>query len=400
MTINMFQRREDQWEQEEMTATHLGVPHPRHAAWQERQQLLLEAKDFLFLFHQECELHHAYLGRVAQVQEEIERTGTYWHTYEELAFGARVAWRNSSRCIGRLYWKTLQVVDRRHLATEEEIFQALVEHIQLATNGGKIEPMMTIFRPSLPRQATIRIWNPQLIRYAGYRQPDGSVVGDPLHVELTEVLRRLGWQGGEGGPFDILPLAIQLSPHPPKLFELPPEQILEVPLSHPDYPWFAALGLKWHALPVLSNMRLEIGGISYTAAPFNGWYMGTEIGARNLGDVQRYNLLPLIARRMGLDTHSDRTLWRDRAIVELNVAVLSSFARHKVSIVDHHTASRQFVLHQKREEEACHVVPADWGWIVPPISGSTTPVFHIPYTDMTLKPNFFAQKEPWSDHSP
>ena len=190
----------------------------------ERQQLLLEAKDFLFLFHQECELHHAYLGRVAQVQEEIERTGTYWHTYEELAFGARVAWRNSSRCIGRLYWKTLQVVDRRHLATEEEIFQALVEHIQLATNGGKIEPMMTIFRPSLPRQATVRIWNPQLIRYAGYRQPDGSVVGDPLHVELTEVLRRLGWQGGEGGPFDMLPLAIQLSPHPPKLFELPPEQ--------------------------------------------------------------------------------------------------------------------------------------------------------------------------------
>jgi nitric-oxide synthase len=369
-------------------------------AWQTRQQLLPEAKEFLAQFHQECGLHQYYPERIAQVQDEIERTGTYWHTYEELAFGARVAWRNSSRCIGRLYWKTLQVVDRRQLSTEEEIFKALVEHIQLATNGGRIQSMMTIFRPSLPGQTSVRIWNPQLIRYAGYRQSDGSVVGDPLHVELTEVIRRLGWQGGEGGPFDILPLVIQLSPRLPRLFELPREHVLEVSLSHPDYPWFAELGLKWHALPVLSSMRLEIGGISYTAAPFNGWYMGTEIGARNLGDVQRYNLLPLIARRMGLDTHSDRTLWRDRAIVELNVAVLSSFARHRVSIVDHHTASRQFILHQKREEEAGHVLPADWGWIVPPISGSTTPVFHTPYTDMTLKPNFFAQKEPWRDHEP
>ena len=397
MTINMFQRRKNQQKLEEMTATPLEVTMPRQVAWQTRQQLLLEAKEFLAMFHQECGLHQYYLERTAQVQDEIERTGTYWHTYEELAFGARVAWRNSSRCIGRLYWRTLQVVDRRHLSTEEEIFKALVEHIQLATNGGRIQSMMTIFRPSLPGQASVRIWNPQLIRYAGYRQPDGSVVGDPLHVELTEVIRRLGWQGG-GGPFDILPLVIQLSRRLPRLFELPREHVLEVPLSHPDYPWFAELGLKWHALPVLSSMRLEIGGISYTAAPFNGWYMGTEIGARNLGDVQRYNLLPLIARRMGLDTHSDRALWRDRAIVELNIAVLSSFARHRVSIVDHHTASRQFVLHQKREEEAGHVVPADWGWIVPPISGSTTPVFHTPYTDMTLKPNFFAQKEPWRDH--
>jgi nitric-oxide synthase, bacterial len=397
MTINMFQRRKNQQKLEEMTATPLEVTMPRQVAWQTRQQLLLEAKEFLAMFHQECGLHQYYLERSAQVQDEIERTGTYWHTYEELAFGARVAWRNSSRCIGRLYWRTLQVVDRRHLSTEEEIFKALVEHIQLATNGGRIQSMMTIFRPSLPGQASVRIWNPQLIRYAGYRQQDGSVVGDPLHVELSEVIRQLGWQGG-GGPFDILPLVIQLSRRLPRLFELPREHVLEVPLSHPDYPWFAELGLKWHALPVLSSMRLEIGGISYTAAPFNGWYMGTEIGARNLGDVQRYNLLPLIARRMGLDTHSDRALWRDRAIVELNIAVLSSFARHRVSIVDHHTASRQFVLHQKREEEAGHVVPADWGWIVPPISGSTTPVFHTPYTDMTLKPNFFAQKEPWRDH--
>lgn len=32
-----------------------------------------------------------------------------------------------------------------------------------------------------------RVWNAQLISYAGYKQPDGSVVGDPMNVEFTEV---------------------------------------------------------------------------------------------------------------------------------------------------------------------------------------------------------------------
>lgn len=32
-----------------------------------------------------------------------------------------------------------------------------------------------------------RIWNSQLISYAGYRQPDGTVLGDPMHCEFTEV---------------------------------------------------------------------------------------------------------------------------------------------------------------------------------------------------------------------
>jgi hypothetical protein len=32
-----------------------------------------------------------------------------------------------------------------------------------------------------------RVWNQQFIRYAGYKQEDGSIVGDPANVELTEV---------------------------------------------------------------------------------------------------------------------------------------------------------------------------------------------------------------------
>jgi len=372
--------------------------HPEIASpTQDRQQQLVEASSFLQLFYREHKISHLYADRLARIQTEFEDSGTYRQTYEELAYGARVAWRNSSRCIGRLHWRALEVRDKRHLSTAEEIFEALVEHIVLATNGGKIRPLITVFAPQEGRQEKVRIWNPQLIRYAGYRKPSGAVIGYPMHVKLTEVIREMGWKGARGSAFDVLPLVIHVPPQSPKLFELPQECVMEVPLSHPDYPWFERLGLKWHALPVISNMRMEIGGISYSAAPFNGWYMGTEIGARNLGDARRYNLLPLVAQQMGLDTSSNRTLWQDRAIIELNVAVLHSFAKYRVAIVDHHTACRQFVIHEERERQMGRPVAADWGWIVPPISGSVTPVFHIPYHDATLKPNFFYQPDPWRE---
>jgi nitric-oxide synthase len=127
--------------------------------------------------------------------------------------------------------------------------------------------------------------------------------------------------------------------------------------------------------------------------------MGTEIGARNLGDVYRYNLLPVIAQWLGLDTRSDRSLWKDRALVELNIAVLYSFAKHGVTIVDHHTASRQFLLHEQQEKQAGRAIPAHWVWLVPPISGSASPLFHNPsYKNSKLKPNFFYQPAPWQEH--
>ena len=148
------------------------------------------------------------------------------------------------------------------------------------------------------------------------------------------------------------------------------------------------MGVRWHAVPAIADQRLEIGGISYLAAPFNGWYMGTEIGARNLADLNRYNLVPTIASRLGLDCSSERTLWRDRALVELNRAVLYSFERAGVTITDHHTESRRFLAHLDRENRAGRVVPADWSWIVPPMSGAATPVFHRYYDEVDLRPNY------------
>ncbi|WP_308169717.1 nitric oxide synthase oxygenase [Acrocarpospora catenulata] len=344
------------------------------------------AEEFLRLYHDENPSAGSIRPRLREVLAEIDRTGTYTHTPGELAFGARVAWRNSSRCIGRLYWRSLRVRDRRQVDTADGIVEECVEHLRVATNHGRIRPTITVFAPARQGRPAARFHNEQLIRYAGYRQDDGSVVGDPLSTAVTEQAQELGWQG-QGGRFDVLPLLIEVKGET-ELRELPADVIMEVPISHPHYPWFAELGLRWHAVPAISNMCLEIGGVCYPAAPFNGWYMGTEIGARNFADTGRYDQLPLIAERLGLDTSSDRTLWRDHALVELNVAVLHSFAAAKVTMTDHHTEARRFLTHLEKEESSGRVCPADWSWIVPPLSGSLTPVFHRYYDEVTLTPGF------------
>ena len=46
---------------------------------------------------------------------------------------------------------------------------------------------ITIFPQRIDSKHDFRVWNAQLIRYAGYKQPDGSILGDPANVEFTEV---------------------------------------------------------------------------------------------------------------------------------------------------------------------------------------------------------------------
>ena len=79
-----------------------------------------------------------------------------------------------------------------------------------------------------------------------------------------------------------------------------------------------------YAIPAVANMEITIGGILYTAIPFNGWYADTEI-VRNMSDECRYNQLPAIADSMGLDTSQETTMWRDEAMAVLNRAVMYSY---------------------------------------------------------------------------
>lgn len=54
---------------------------------------------------------------------------------------------------------------------------------------------------------------------------------------------------------------------------------------------------------------------------------------------------------MGLDTNAKPPLWKDKALVEMNIAVVHSFLKDRVTIVDHHTASEIFMSHLKTENK-------------------------------------------------
>lgn len=363
-------------------------------AWQtdEGERRAEEARAWLHLAYEE----NGWTGlaaRVADVERAWRSRGTYDLLPHELAYGCRVAWRNATRCVGRAYWRYLDVRDVRHVTDPDEVFAHLVEHLRGAWNGGNLKPTVSVFGPG------VRIVNDQLIRYAGYRADDGRVLGDAKNIGLTEYLTRLGWRPETRSRFDVLPIAIR-SGQRTRLYTLPKDAVREVDLVHPDVPDFASLGLKWHALPVISDLRLDIGGSSFACAPFNGWYLGTEIAARNLADEDRYDALPSVARVLGLDTARSRTLWRDRALVELNVAVLHSFDAAGVKISDHHAVTKHFVAFEARERAAGRAVYGRWSWLVPPLSPAATPVYHRTYEDREVTPNFFPQAKLWDEEAP
>nr|DBA34249.1 TPA: hypothetical protein GDO54_001828 [Pyxicephalus adspersus] len=338
-----------------------------------------------------------HLNRLEAITKEIELTGTYQLTMDELVFAAKQAWRNAPRCIGRIQWNNLQVFDARTCKTAKEMFELICRHIKYATNGGNIRSTITIFPQRTDGKHDFRVWNSQLVRYAGFQMPDGTVIGDPASVEFTELCIQLGWKPNYER-FEILPLILQANGEDPELFEIPKDLISEVTIEHPRFEWFKEMNLKWYTLPAVANMLLEVGGIEFPACPFNGWYMGTEIGVRDFCDVQRYNVLEDVGRRMGLETHKLASLWKDQAVVELNVAVLYSFQKQNVTIMDHHSAAQSFIKHMENEYKLRGGCPADWVWIVPPMSGSITSVFHQEMLNYILSPFYYYQIDAWKTH--
>nr|CAD7592454.1 unnamed protein product [Timema genevievae] len=394
------------------------------------EQVLSQARKLLEQYYATLKQgSDSFNDRFKQVELELSTTGTYILTKSELLFGAKLAWRNSARCIGRIQWNKLHLFDCRHVTTCQEMFDALCTHIQFSTNNGNIRSAITVFPPRSSSRSDFRVWNPQLLSYAGYKNADGSIIGDPINVEFTEVCTKLGWQG-EGTQWDILPLVLSSATEGPKYYDLPTELVLQVHLTHPSrecvdvtrksyrglvifgcggvdfflppslgfapdirhtcfrYDWFEKLGIRWYGLPAVSGMLFDCGGVEFPAAPFNGWYMSTEIGCRDLCDPQRYNMLETVAVGMGMDTSTSVNLWKDKALVE----------KQGVTVVDHHTASSNFMKHMENEQRLRGGCPADWVWIVPPMSGSITPVFHQEMAMYHLKPSFDYQESAWKSH--
>lgn len=377
----------------------LMVPRKRGTEPRSRDEVLKLARDFIDEYYQSIKRFNSeqHRQRWEQITREIEDRGTYDLTQTELVYGAKLGWRNSPRCIGRIQWSKLQVFDARYVTTASGMFEALCNHIKYGTNKGNLRSAITIFPPRTDGKHDFRVWNSQLISYAGYKQEDGTIVGDPINVEFTEVCVRLGWKP-KGGRWDVLPLVLSANGHDPEWFDIPQDLILTIPISHPEYKWFSDLDLQWYALPAVASLMFDCGGLEFPAAPFNGWYMVSEIGTRDLCDPHRFNILETVGRYMGLDTRSPTNLWKDKALVEVNIAVLHSFQSLNVTIVDHHSAAESFMKHFENEQRLRGGCPADWVWIVPPLSGSITPVFHQEMSLYYLKPSYEYQDPAWKTH--
>ncbi|KAH9512564.1 hypothetical protein Btru_038801 [Bulinus truncatus] len=320
-----------------------------------REDVISHAMDFLDQFYSSIKKHFTseHKARAQQVQLSVAKTGTYELTRYELTFGAKMAWRNAQRCIGRIQWAKLQVFDARGAVTAADMFEALCQHIRYATNKGNIRSTLTVFQQHIDDRDDYRIWNSYLISYAGYLLEDGTFVGDPKNLYFTEECTKLGWLP-KYGHFDLLPIVVSAPGLEAEWFDIPEDIVLEVQMSHPEYKWFSDLGLKWYALPIISGMKLDCGGVLFTACAFNGWHLGTQIGSRCFCDHHRYNIIP----------------------------------KANVAITDHHGASDAFLYHLEIEYLVRGGCPADWKYIVPPLTPSTLGVFHQEMLMYKLKPSF------------
>ncbi|CAF1287757.1 unnamed protein product [Didymodactylos carnosus] len=361
-----------------------------------------EAYDFLSIFHTDKGTSDTdYQNRLHEIDREIQQTGTYTQTFDEIEYGCQLAWRNAARCINRLFWRKLKVIDRRHVQTHDEMFKEICDHMRLAFNKGTLQATTLVFGRGA------RTWSTQYLRYACYEQVDGSLLGDPANRELTKAAMEIGWnkREKERTQWDVLPIIVQCDPDvPPSWYDLPKDLQFQVFLSHPDPKYDAAirsLGLRWFAQPFVSDKAIEIGGIVYQCVPFSGWFMQTEVG-RNLCDLQRYNFIPKLANLLNLDVTAaaNSQLNIDRIYVEINAAVLYSFEQAKVAIVDHHTAATGFMKFLDQEVKQRGNTPADWIWLVPPISGGMSTLFHQEMLNYVVKPRVLDQRDPWTYYAP
>lgn len=354
-----------------------------------------EARAFLDAFHDATGAGKAARqARWSAVRRELARTGHYEHTPEELAYGARLAWRNNGRCIGRLLWESLDVVDCRHLTDPAQIAQRVFAHLDEAHGDGRIRSIISVFAPVRGTDLPAWIESPQAIQYAAHVQADGRLTGDRQNQEMTRIAMSLGWRPPlVPGAFDPLPLMIRDRDDRRHIVDLPPSCIREVPITHPAFPAVAELGLRWYSVPLVTGHIMTIGGIDYPCAPFNGFYMGTEIASRDFADRKRYDVLGDLAQAVGIvpDQRAD-PLWKDRALTELNAAVLHSYRQAGVTILDHHSASDQFMTFHRREQAAGRCVAADWRWIVPPQAAAACDVFHLKMRNFHPVPNFYRDR--------
>ncbi|KAK2594413.1 hypothetical protein QQS21_007867 [Conoideocrella luteorostrata] len=315
--------------------------------------------------------------------------GNWTQTTEELEHGIRLSWKHARKCIMRSEYSSLRLYDLRHVTTSKEMGHVLIDKMTEAYNGGDIHPSAFVFPAKEPTKPGPMVWNTQLLAFAGYTQPDKSVLGDPGNVSITESILSLGWQPPAiRTRWDLLPLVTVADGDEPYITPIPPNSFPPVSIRHPnpDYSLgFDKLGLRWVPAPALSRLGFDIGGVQYTAVPFLGWFMDAEIGVRDLADSFRYNSLPAVSSALRLLKsgqsiddlpQAERLLHLSRSQAELNYAVHWSFQQAGVRMSDTLSASSMYLNFDDNHLATYGFrLPADPYWLSPP-QGSIVPAWH------------------------
>ena len=76
------------------------------------------------------------------------------------------------------------------------MYDALTDHIKYSYNGGTVKPAITIFRKREIGKPDLRVWNPLMAHFAGYKVNSNhhkniellKEIGDQGNLEFTEVI--------------------------------------------------------------------------------------------------------------------------------------------------------------------------------------------------------------------
>ena len=118
----------------------------------------------------------------------------------------------------------VKVVNCQTAVPPTRIFDILCSRLDVIAADDDSDLGMVVFapRPRYLGASPVDCWNEYLVSFAGYRQADGTVMGDRGNVHLTEAAIRLGWTPPAiQGRFDLLPIIFQTSDDEAFVMELP-----------------------------------------------------------------------------------------------------------------------------------------------------------------------------------
>lgn len=320
-----------------------------------QEKIVAEAEEFLMHASKELMLSDEQLNeRLLEMKLLVGANDSYSHTQDEIQVGARIACRNSM-CPYNGLLSQLDVWNKGNLVTYEAMSGAIIDHLAtVAAESGKDRTrkrsILVLFGPREVFDMTgTRFWTPSFTEYAGYSQDDGKILGDPRNVELTAHLIKHGlWKAPEvKSAFDMLPVVLKIPGQRPYVVPVPDGMRKEVRIEHPTCAAIAELNIRWPAFTIASSLRLCIGGVTYPCCAFNRIFFRSEVIK---GICSRDGLVKQWADSMGIP-QSDR-LREKRALLEMEEAILHSFAGQDAVILSDDTKEDLRLQHERNEIKA------------------------------------------------